>query len=128
MAKILYKEAVLDLIYVAGKSVYEQNAEIEQYRGICGKIKMNWNSFRGWYVPAFRYMREGITLKGSIAQPVRQYMLERIYKEYGEQGLCIALKSYIGTVEYYEAQGVRKVGDRVIIQRFQSLLNKTKVL
>lgn len=123
MTKV-YTSEVLDFIYTVGKEVYEHNADLEQYRTRCKNMGINWNSFRGWFVPAFRYMRSGTTLKGSMPQVICRYMLERIYYEYGRAGLHLALKSYIGTIEYYESRGKNKPGDRIIIQYFQDILNK----
>lgn len=120
-----YIPEMLDLIYIVGKEVYEHETELNQYREKCERMGINWNSFRGWFVPAFRYMRNGVTLKGSIPQVICKYMLERIYNEYGSEGLRLALKSYIGTIRYYELKGKNKPGDRLIIQHFQNLLNKS---
>lgn len=123
MARV-YTSEILDFIYTAGKAIYEHGTTSERYRVQCADMGINWNSFNNWYVPAFRYMRCGTTLRGSIPQVVYKYMLERIYNEYGSEGLRLALKSYIGTVEYYESRGVNKPGDRIIIQHFQRILNK----
>lgn len=60
-----------------------------------------------------------------MPQVVCKYMIERIYHEYGRGGLSLALKSYIGAVEYYELMGKNKPGDRIIIQYFQDILNES---
>ncbi len=118
----IYKYEMLDMIYRAGKAVYEYGADPKQYMSKCKDMGISWRSFIGWYVPAFKYMRNGITLKGNIPQDVRKYMLERIYTDYGRDGLRLAMKSYIGTIEYYESMGIKKRGDRLIAQHFQNIL------
>ena len=45
-----------------------------------------------------------------------------VYNEYGKDGLRNALKSFVGTIEYYETTGQNKPGDRAVIQRFQQIL------
>lgn len=119
-----YTLEMLDLIYKAGKAVYEHNAVPEDYKEKCEEFGINWRSFKGWFIPAFRYFRTGTTLKGSMPQLVYKYMLERIHAEYGNAGLYLALKSYMGTIEYYESKGIGKPGDKIIIQHFQSILDK----
>lgn len=113
---------MLDMIYRAGQAVYEHGVDPKQYMSKCKDMGISWRSFIGWYVPAFKYMRNGITLKGSIPQDVRKYMLERIYTDYGRDGLRLAIKSYIGTIEYYESMGINKSGDRLIAQHFLNIL------
>lgn len=76
-------------------------------------------AFRGWFVPAFKYLREGIALKGNLTLAINRYMLERIEQDYGKEGLRCALKSYKGTVEYYDSIGINKPGDRTIIKEFE---------
>ena len=125
MARFVYTPELLDLIYSAGKAVYLNERNPESYRDRVESFGINWSSFRKWFIPAFRYMREGIVLKGNLTQAVNRYLLERIYNEYGKEGLLIALKSFKGTIEYYESLGVNKVGDRAILEYFQDKLKNS---
>lgn len=120
--RINYTDEVLDFIYTSGKSVYEQGCDPEKFRKQAENLGLSWSSFSRYFLPAFRYMREGTTFKGSLTQATNDYMLNRIYNEYGKDGLRNALKSFVGTIEYYEATGQNKPGDRAIIQRFQQIL------
>ena len=122
MARFVYTPEMLDLIYSAGKAVYLNERDPESYREQVEAFGINWSSFRKWFIPAFRYMREGIALKGNLTQTVNRYLLERIYSEYGKEGLLIALKSFMGTIEYYESRGENRLGDRAIIEYFQNKL------
>lgn len=117
-----YTPEMHNLIYTAAKAVFEQGKDPNEFLTTCERMGINQRSFLGWFVPAYRYMRTGKTLKGNIPQSIRRYMLERILNEYGHEGLLLALKSYIGTVEYYELKGVNKTGDREIIEEFQKIL------
>ena len=125
MARFVYTPEMLDLIYSAGKAVYLNERNPESYRDRVESFGINWSSFRKWFIPAFRYMREGIVFKGNLTQAVNRYLLERIYNEYGKEGLLIALKSFKGTIEYYESLGVNKVGDRAILEYFQDKLKNS---
>lgn len=125
MARFVYTPEMLDLIYSAGKAVYLNERNPESYRDRVESFGINWSSFCKWFIPAFRYMREGIVFKGNLTQAVNRYLLERIYNEYGKEGLFIALKSFKGTIEYYESLGVNKVGDRAILEYFQDKLKNS---
>ena len=125
MARFVYTPEMLDLIYSAGKAVYLNERNPESYRDRVESFGINWSSFRKWFIPAFRYMREGIVFKGNLTQAVNRYLLERIYNEYGKEGLLIALKSFKGTIEYYESLGVNKVGDGAILEYFQDKLKNS---
>lgn len=118
MGKVYTKE-MLDFIYNAGKAVYEQGVDVEHFHHQSDEFGITWSSFRRWFVPAFRYLREGIVFKGGLTLAISRYMLERIEQDYGKEGLRCALKSYRGTVEYYDSMGINKPGDRAIIQEFE---------
>ena len=118
MGKV-YTNEMLDFIYNAGKAVYEQGVDVEQYHRQSDELGITWSAFKCWFVPAFRYLREGIVFKGGLTLAINRYMLERIEQDYGKEGLRCALKSYKGTVEYYDSIGINKPGDRAIIREFE---------
>lgn len=118
MGKV-YTNEMLDFIYNAGKAVYEQGVDVEQFHRQSDELGITWSAFKCWFVPAFRYLREGIVFKGGLTLAINRYMLERIEQDYGKEGLRCALKSYKGTVEYYDSIGINKPGDRAIILEFE---------
>ena len=54
---------------------------------------------------------------------LKELYIERIYKEYGMEGLKNALESYKGTIQYYEQRGTNKPGDRKIYEKYSRILH-----
>lgn len=118
----VYTREMLDFIYTAGKAVYENGVDVEHFHRQAEAFGITWSAFKGWFVPAFKYLREGITLKGNLTLVISRYMLERIEQDYGKEGLRFALESYKGTIKYYDSIGINKPGDRAIIKEFEKHL------
>ena len=116
-------------IYEMAKAVYEDKSKLPACQiYVQEKYAISKRSFEGWFVPMFRYMIEGKTFKGSVPQSLKRYYLEKIYEDFGIAGLENALRSYKGTIEYYESEKrVRKVGDKKIYEEFFNLLYGSKM-
>ena len=112
-------------IYEMAKAIYEGKSDLAVcQKFVYEKYKTDKRSFEGWFVPLFRYMQEGIPMKGAVRQELMEYYLKRIYDDYGKKGLRNALKSYKGTIDYYvEERGENKPGDKKIYERFTHILN-----
>lgn len=114
-------------IYEMSKSIYEGKSDLT----VCGKIVLekygrSERSFEGWFVPLFRYMLRGEPMKGCVPQSLVKYYLERIYIDYGLDALKNALKSYKGTIDYYEKERCeKKPGDNKIYESFLKLIDES---
>ena len=116
-------------IYEMAKLVYEDKSKLAACQiYIQEKYGIPKRSFEGWFVPMFRYMIEGKTFKGGVPQCLKRFYLEKIFEDYGISGLENALKSYKGTIDYYESEkGVNKIGDKKIYEEFSNFLNDSRM-
>lgn len=114
----------IEAIYEMAKAIYEGNSDVNTSREIAYKqYGTSQTSFRNWFVPLFRYMLKGETFKGAVPQSLTKHYLKRIYDDYGTEALRNALKSYKGTIDYYEVErGENKPGDRIIYEEFTKFL------
>ena len=106
------------------KAIYERKSDANTCWEIAyKKYGTPQRSFRNWFVPLFRFMLEGETFKGAVPQSLTRYYLERIFEDYGKDALGNALRSYRGTIDYYELErGENKPGDSAIYEEFTKLL------
>ena len=117
-------EDEIKAIYEMAKAIYERKSDANTCREIAyKKYGTPQRSFRIWFVPLFRFMLEGETFKGAVPQSLTRYYLERIFEDYGKDALENALRSYRGTIDYYELErGENKPGDSAIYEEFTKLL------
>lgn len=116
---------------VAMNAVYEMARDIYQGKvdlNICQSKALtlygvNASSFKNWFVPMFGYMITGRTYRQSVPLALKELYIERIYQEYGMEGLKNALKSYEGTIQYFEQRGTNKPGDREIYEKYSRILH-----
>lgn len=106
-------------IYMMAKSVFNN----EKNKAACAKqlnllYGTNINSFTNYFAPLYKYLINGDTFKGSVPLKLRKYYIEEIYREFGCAGLKNALKSYEGSITYYENRAINKPGDKKLYSDF----------
>ncbi|MCM1170376.1 MAG: hypothetical protein NC324_10625 [Bacteroides sp.] len=115
---------VMNAIYEMARDIYEGKADVN----ICQSKALalygvNAGSFTNWFVPMFRYMITGKTYKASVPLALKELYIERIYQEYGDEGLRNALESYKGTIQYFEQRGTNQPGNRKIYEKYSRILH-----
>ena len=115
-------DVAMNAVYEMARDIYHRKADVN----ICQSKALtlygvNTGSFTD-YVRMFRYMFEGKTNKRDASLELKELYIERIYKEYGMEGLKNALESYKGTIQYYEQRGTNKPGDRKIYEKYCRIL------
>ena len=112
------------IIYELVKQVYNNEISAKEAAEYLHQThNINKRSFVGWYIPTYRHMLLGQTLKGHIRYSLRKTFLQGIYEDYGRDGLNCALQSYLGTITYYETMGLSQTKDREIYEYYLSILN-----
>ena len=110
-------DVAMNAVYEMARDIYhgKEDVNICQSKALT-LYGVNTGSFTD-YVRMFRYMFEGKTNKRDASLELKELYIERIYKEYGMEGLKNALESYKGTIQYYEQRGTNKHGDRKIYEK-----------
>lgn len=113
-------------IYLTAKAVYlNKIAADEAAERLFHKYNIPYRSFKGYYLQAYRKMREGEPMHGGqIPQGLRECYLKQIYEEYGKEGLLIALKSYKTTIEYYKGRNENPKGDECLYDKYIKVATK----
>lgn len=109
---------LLKLIYDNAKAYYfgEKSSE-DIWNDLKDDCKLSKRSLFGWYIPLFKYLYEGITLKGNTSIESKDYFITRITNDFGEKRLEKCLESYKGSIEYYESNGITKKGDKEVYEK-----------
>lgn len=116
--RITYTEESLRFAYNIAKAVYEEHLEERAYKLKSSEYGFGWSSFRNYFIPAFRYMREGKVFKGGLPESIKRYYFDNIFRDYGIEGLELALKSFKGTIDYYKNTGQPRIKDSLLYDEY----------
>lgn len=117
-------DVAMNAVYEMARDIYQGKADVNVCQSKALKLYgVNASSFKNWFVPMFGYMISGKTFKQSVPLALKELYMERIYQEYGMEGLKNALKSYEGTLQYYDQRGENKPGDRKIYEKYFRILH-----
>jgi predicted HNH restriction endonuclease len=119
---------LVPLAYDLSIQVYKNEIKLsEAVRELSAKNQMNENSARD-YINNFKYLLEGRQFTRTLNQYSMNYFLNRIYEDFGKEGINNAIQALEKHVDYYEGkQNAKMRGMRKLIQEFSELslaLNK----
>lgn len=117
-------DVAMNAVYEMARDIYQGKSDVNVCQSKAWALyRVNASSFKNWFVPMFRYMISGKTYKQSVPLALKELYIKRIYQEYGMEGLKNALKSYKGTIQYFEQRGTNKPGDRKIYEKYFQILH-----
>jgi 5-methylcytosine-specific restriction protein A len=100
-------EELTSTAYEISKRVYEKKLTLKEGKELLvGANRMNSNSASD-YINNFRYLIEGKRFTRTNNAYSMEYYFDKIYKDYGSEGLSNALNALRLHIEYYE--GIQKV-------------------
>lgn len=116
------------IIYKYAKQVYlKELRQVEAISMIQPEL-IEWNFNKNSFIDfcaALRHMLNGTKHTRGISTGLREFYLEKIYKEFGIQKLATALNAYMMHIQYYENQHhTNRLIERKIYQKFSGIINR----